>query len=155
MTTVPPQLKQATSALACVLYDGNCPLCRASVRILQKLDWLHRLDYVDVRHRDEPLLRHPLVTGAPLLEQMHVLTPAGTEIHAGFAAFRWLAWRLPLFCFLAPWLYIPGVSWLGQRVYLWISRHRFRLVPCQEGACTIQKKDGEKKMKNEERRMKI
>jgi hypothetical protein len=26
---------------------------------------------------------------------------------------------------------------LGQRLYLWVARHRFHLVPCHDGVCTI------------------
>jgi hypothetical protein len=42
---------------------------------------------------------------------------------------------------LAPLLYVPGVPALGQKLYLWIARHRFRLVPCHGGVCTIQRKE--------------
>ena len=34
-------------------------------------------------------------------------------------------------------LYIPGVPGLGQRLYLWVARNRFRLVPCHGGVCTL------------------
>ena len=114
--------------------------CRKSVQLLKSFDWLRRLEYVDVREAGQAVLQHPLVVGAPLLEQMHVLTPDNSRIYGGIAAFRWMAWRLPLFMPLAPFLYLPGVPWVGNRVYQWIARNRFRLVPCHDGACTIQKK---------------
>ena len=63
---------------------------------LRSLDWLKRLEYVDVRDASQPDLGHPLVIGAPLLEQMHVLTPDNSRMYGGFKAFRWMAWRLPL-----------------------------------------------------------
>ena len=31
-----------------VLYDGACAFCRKSIALLRKLDWLGRLDYIDV-----------------------------------------------------------------------------------------------------------
>jgi hypothetical protein len=68
---------------------------------------------------------------------MHVLTPDGRRVYHGFAALRWLAWRLPLLWPLAPLLYLPGIPSLGQRLYLWIARNRFRLVPCHGGVCTL------------------
>src|SRR5262249_15442322 len=34
---------------AVVLYDGQCPLCRRSVALLRRLDWLGRLAYADAR----------------------------------------------------------------------------------------------------------
>jgi predicted DCC family thiol-disulfide oxidoreductase YuxK len=117
-----------------VLYDGDCPLCRKSVRILRRLDWLGRLDYVNAREITAD--SDARLTDAPLLDEMHVLTPAGA-LHRGFDAFRWLAWRLPVCWSIAPLLYLPGVPWLGHRLYLWVARNRFHLVPCQGGVCEI------------------
>lgn len=126
-------------ARAQVLYDGDCAFCRKSIGLLQKLDWLKQLSYLDVRNQDNPLLKMPRIAEAPLTDEMHVLTAdAGTLLH-GFTALRWLAWRLPLLWPMAPLLYIPGIPSLGQRAYLWIARNRFRIVPCHGGLCTIQR----------------
>lgn len=119
-----------------VIYDGQCPLCLKSVALLRRLDWLGRLAYVNARDRDRlPAGAEPL-NPAALLKEMHVLTPGGRVYH-GFAALRWMAWRLPLLWPVAPLLYVPGVPWLGQRLYLWVARNRFRLVPCHGGVCTL------------------
>jgi len=123
-----------------VLFDGDCPFCRRSVALLRKLDWTKQLAYVNVRDPHEPLLRSPQIASAPLIDEMHVLTPDGRHLLHGFEAVRWLAWRLPLLWPVAPLLYIPGVPSFGQRLYLWIARNRFRLVPCHGGVCTIQRK---------------
>jgi predicted DCC family thiol-disulfide oxidoreductase YuxK len=123
-----------------VLYDGACALCRKSIGILRQLDWLGKLAYVDARDRMQPIVQQPQVAGAPLLEEMHLLTPQG-RLHRGFAAFRWLAWRLPALWPLAPVLYLPGVPWLGQRLYLRVARNRFHLVPCHDGVCEIKQPD--------------
>ena len=120
---------------ALVLYDGQCPFCRKSVELLRRLDWLGRLTYVDARGPSR-LPPGASLDPARLLEEMHVLTPERRVYH-GFAALRWLAWRLPLLWALAPLLYIPGVPALGQRLYLWVARNRFRLVPCHGGVCTL------------------
>ena len=53
---------------------------------------------------------------------------------------RWGGRRLPLLWLSAPLLYLPGVPWLGQCIYLWVARNRFNLVPCRDGVCDIQKK---------------
>ena len=122
---------------AIVLYDGACPLCQRGVRILRKLDWLGKLQFQDARDVahlppcDEPL------DPKRLLEEMHVVTPDGRRAYAGFRAFRWMAWRLPLTVLSAPLLYLPGVPWLGHRVYMWVARNRFKLVPCQDGQCAV------------------
>jgi len=120
---------------ALVLYDGDCPLCRKSVAVLQRLDWCGRLTFQDARAVDDLPLMDPPLDPVRLVEEMHLLTPDRTGIYHGFAALRWLAWRLPLLWPIAPFLIIPGIPALGQRIYLWIARHRFDLVPCQDGVC--------------------
>lgn len=120
-----------------VLYDGDCAFCRKSVGLLQRLDWLGKLEYVNVRDRSQPILQEPLIAAAPLLEQMHVLPAAGGALYGGYRAIRFLAWRLPLCWPIAPFLYLPGMTWLGQKIYLWIARNRFQIIPCEHGACSV------------------
>lgn len=133
MATVTPTTPQR----AAVLYDGHCAFCRKSVELLKRLDWFGNLRYQDARDLEHlPTSATPLEPDR-LLEEMHVLTPDGRGLYHGFTALRWLAWRLPLLWPFAPLLYLPGVPKLGQRLYLWIARNRFRLVPCHGGVCSI------------------
>ena len=37
----------------------------------------------------------------------------------------------------SPLLYLPGVPQIGQKIYLWVAKNRFRLVPCHGGVCTV------------------
>lgn len=121
---------------AVVLYDGACEFCRRSVGLLARLDWRHRLRFHSARDETLPAAGVPLDRGR-LLEEMHLLTPDRKHVHVGFGAFRWIAWWLPLTAPLAPLLYLPGVPWLGRRVYRWVARNRFGLVPCRGGACQV------------------
>lgn len=120
-----------------VLYDGLCPLCRAGVRLLKRLDWLGRLHYRDCR--DPANLPPSAVPLDPqkLLEEMHLVTPDRERVYVGFAAFRWMAWRLPPTLPFAWLLYVPGIPWLGRRAYRWVAKNRFDLVPCEDGACRV------------------
>jgi predicted DCC family thiol-disulfide oxidoreductase YuxK len=122
---------------ALVLFDGHCALCRKSVAMLRRLDWLDALGYVDVRDPEQIKRLELAVPPARLLEEMHLLRPGGGELLHGFRAFRWMAWRLPPVWFLVPLLYLPGMATLGQRAYLWVARHRFHLVPCHGGVCSL------------------
>jgi predicted DCC family thiol-disulfide oxidoreductase YuxK len=132
-----PRSVRANPNRAQVLYDGQCPLCLKSIALLRRLDWLHVLNYVNVRDPDQLAACDVIVPQGRLLEEMHLITPGGRQLLHGFNAFRWMAWRLPALWLLAPFLYIPGVPTLGQRVYLWVARNRFRLVPCHGGVCTL------------------
>ena len=122
---------------AIVLYDGQCPLCQRSVRILKRLDWFRRLVFQDAR--DVASLPECAVPLDPekLLVEMHLVTPDRQRVYAGFYAFRYMAWRLPVCWFLAPLLYLPGVPAVGQRVYLAVAKNRFNLVPCHDGQCAV------------------
>ena len=120
-----------------VLYDGACAFCCKSIELLKKLDWLGKLEYINVRDETQALLNAPPVAGAPLLEQMHVLPSDGRHLHGGYHAVRWLAWRLPLTWGAAPFLYLPGMTFVGQKLYMWIARNRFKIVPCEHGACAL------------------
>ena len=125
-----------------VLYDGLCPLCQRSVRVLKRLDWLHKLHFQDCRDTANlPASAVPLEL-KKMLEEMHVVTPDRKHAYAGFAAFRWIAWRIPVLWFFTPppLLYIPGVPWIGRKVYLWVAKNRYNLVPCKDGVCELPKR---------------
>lgn len=122
---------------AIVLYDGRCRLCLAGVRNLRRLDWLGKVAYHDCRDIDHlPPSAVPL-DPVRLLQEMHLVLPDRQRVLSGYAAFRWLAWRLPLTWATVPFLYIPGVPQLGNRAYLWIARNRYDLLPCKDGACQL------------------
>ena len=120
-----------------VRYDGYCAFWQKSEQLLRRLDWLHVLDYVDVRDTEQMKSIAVPVEADKVLEEMHVVTRDSRQPYHGFGAVRWLAWRLPLLWPVAPFLYIPGIPALGQRLYLWVARHRFQLVPCHGGVCTL------------------
>lgn len=120
-----------------VLFDGACQFCQMSVRSLKRLDWLRKLHFQDCRDTASwPKSAVPLDLNK-MLDEMHVVTPDRTRAYAGYFAFRWIAWRIPAF-FLFVWLlYIPGVPWLGNKVYKWIAKNRYNLVPCKDGVCQV------------------
>lgn len=122
---------------AVVLFDGDCPFCRKSVALLKRLDWFGRLHAQNARDTDRlPPCAEPLVLDR-MLDEMHVVPPDRTRALAGFRAFRWMAWRLPPTLPVAPFLYLPGVLWAGNRVYRWVAKNRYNLVPCPADGCPV------------------
>ena len=122
---------------AVVLYDGLCPFCQRAVRLLKRLDWLRQTHCQDCRDTAHlPPCAEPLEP-KKLLEQMHVVTPDRKHALAGYRAVRWMAWRMPLTLPIAPLLYVPGVPWLGNKLYLWVAKNRYDLVPCDDGGCRL------------------
>ncbi|HMB71075.1 MAG TPA: DUF393 domain-containing protein [bacterium] len=125
---------------ATVLFDGQCRLCRASVRTLRRLDWAGRLAYADAR--DPRVLRaHPGVDATRALQRLHLDVPdtdrRPRRVLDGFHAFRWIAGRLPALWLLWPWLWIPGAAALGTRIYDGVAGRRFLFGTCEDAACRV------------------
>jgi len=132
----PPGDRPAAAGNHWLVYDGQCPFCRASLRLLMKMDWLRRLRPIDLHTQAAQLaLRAPELTHPQLMEAMRLITPR-RKVHAGFFALRRAAWLLPPLWPVAPLLYVPGISKLGPAIYRWIAQHRYGLARCTPGdAC--------------------
>lgn len=126
-----------------VLFDGLCPFCHASIRLLKRLDWFGWLECRSFRDPENVPELHPTLSFEAMEKEMHAVSQCGKKVGKGFMAFRMIAWRLPLVVPLAPLLYLPGVGWIGQKVYLWIARNRFKLIPCKDGVCALPEKRAE------------
>jgi predicted DCC family thiol-disulfide oxidoreductase YuxK len=120
-----------------VLYDGDCPICRRTIRVLACLDLFHRLAFHDFRQLDltEYNRSHALnLTPEDLEKEMYVISRA--QAYGGFYGYRTIALALPALWPLAPWLFLPGISRLGQAVYGYAARHRLRLLTCDSSCPT-------------------
>jgi predicted DCC family thiol-disulfide oxidoreductase YuxK len=106
---------------ATIVYDGLCLLCRRSCAFLRTLDWLRRLEFVDLR--DARIVDRPDLDRARSLESIHVFFADGRR-RTGFDAVRSLLWLLLPLIPLAPFLYIPGVGVIGRRAYHRIATGR-------------------------------
>jgi predicted DCC family thiol-disulfide oxidoreductase YuxK len=141
-----------------VLYDSDCPLCTFQMKLITWLDWLNRVSLLPVKDGRAAEVA-PGLTREDLLEAIHCVTPEG-RIYRGARAIRFLGMRMPLLVPLALFLWIPGVIWVAEVVYMWISRNRLvlsRLFGCK-GACAImpeRKRDGEFEQEAREEREKL
>jgi predicted DCC family thiol-disulfide oxidoreductase YuxK len=114
-----------------VLYDGHCPLCNRTVPVLGFFDLFTRLEFLDFRRLDlaEYNRSHKLaLTIQDLDREMYVISRG--QAYIGYYGYRVLALALPAFWLLSPLLFLPGVSWVGERVYGYIARNRLALVHC-------------------------
>ncbi len=120
-----------------VLYDDQCPMCTFQMRVLSWLDWFHRLSLLPLADPRASRLA-PTVTREALLEAIHCITPEG-RIYRGARCIRFVGMRLPLLVPVALVLWLPGVIWIAEKVYQWVSRNRLvlsRLFGCKE-ACAL------------------
>jgi len=120
-----------------LLYDGDCPLCTFQMRTISWLDWLGVVSLVPIQDPRAAEIA-PDITREDLLEAIHCITPEG-KIYRGARAFRFLGLRIPLLIPLGLFLWIPGVIFIAEMVYAFISRNRLffsKIFGCK-GACAI------------------
>ena len=120
-----------------VLYDDQCPLCTFQMRVLTWLDWLNTITLLPLSHPNASQVA-PQVTREDLMEAIHCVTPE-KKIHRGARCLRFVGMRMPLLVPMALFLWIPGVIFIAEKIYQWISRNRqllSRLFGCKE-ACSI------------------
>ena len=127
-----------------VIYDGHCEFCGTQVRNLLAMDkwssvvgFTRRLAFVSL-HDARVKERFPDLSYDMLMEQMYVVTPAGTKFGGGDAV-RYLSRRLPVLWPVMPILHLPGTASLWRRCYQWIARQRYRWNKdeCENGACAV------------------
>lgn len=127
-----------------MLYDGLCGVCQQSVRLVKRLDRQQRIEYLDARDWLTVSARFPTLDREAILGLIHVISPDG-RVTVGFEGVRSLARYLSLLRWVAPLLYLPGMTWLGSRVYGWVARNRLQISkvlgwhidPCEDGVCRI------------------
>ncbi len=106
-----------------LVYDGDCGICNKTMALVDALNWSGRVNVLSTSDWDEVARRHPDLQLEDCLRDMHVVTSSGRVLTA-FDAYRALAWRLPLTVLVAPFLYLPGVRAVGQRVYRFVADRR-------------------------------
>ena len=120
-----------------VLYDGDCSLCTFQMRVITWLDWFNAVSLLPIADPRAAALA-PQLTREDLLEAIHCLTRDG-KIHRGARCLRFIGLRMPLAFPFALLLWLPGVIYLAEIGYRWISRNRHllsRVFGCKE-ACAI------------------
>ncbi|MFK5922886.1 MAG: DUF393 domain-containing protein [Verrucomicrobiota bacterium] len=126
-----------SSEVIWVLYDSDCPLCTFQMKSLTWLDWLNRIKFLPIKDPQSAKVV-PGLTREDLLEAIHCVTADG-KIYRGARCIRFLGMRLPLLVPLSLFLWIPGVIWIAEKFYMWISDNRLllsKLFGCK-GACVI------------------
>ena len=120
-----------------VLYDGDCSLCTFQSRVITWLDWFNTvslLPIADPRAGDIA----PRLTRTDLHEAIHCIAKNG-KIYRGARCLRFIGLRMPLAVPCSLLLWLPGVIYIAEIFYRWLSRNRYilsRVFGCKE-ACAI------------------
>lgn len=124
------------------IYDGKCVICNQSRRIYTALDWFRQIEWLDLHNWDEVSRRYPSLSYDTCMGQMHLVTPDG-QLLGGFPAARRTMRDLPLLVPVWLLLHLPGMNWLGDKVYRFIARNRYRVNQffgvdiCEDGVCKL------------------
>jgi predicted DCC family thiol-disulfide oxidoreductase YuxK len=120
-----------------ILYDDGCPLCTFQMRVVTWLDWFNTVSLLPISNPRAAEVA-PHLTREALLEAIHCVARDG-RIHRGARCIRFIGMRMPLGFPVALVLWFPGVIWIAEHIYMWISRNRLllsRVFGCKE-ACAI------------------
>ena len=120
-----------------VLYDGECSFCTFQIKLLTWLDWFHVLSLRPVME-ETTIELVPGLTREQLMEAIHCLSRDG-RLYRGARCIRFVGMRVPLLVPMALVLWFPGVIWIAERIYAWVSRNRYllsRLFGCKD-ACAL------------------
>ncbi len=108
-----------------LIYDGACPICRASVQRLQARVPPHALAFLPFQS-SRVLRDFPSLDPEALEESIHLVGPGG-EVSEGLDALEAVLALAPPFSWVRFFLNIPLVRPLGRRVYRWVAGNRYAL----------------------------
>jgi predicted DCC family thiol-disulfide oxidoreductase YuxK len=112
-----------------LLYDGDCPLCRAAVRRLRELDPDGRLEFL-AGGDPEVAQRFPQLTPDALDASLHLVGPQG-QVREGAEAVEGVVALLPGFRWLGTLFSLPLVRPLARAFYRFVARNRY-LLTCRD-----------------------
>lgn len=109
------------------IYDGHCVICNTTRRLISAMDWLNRVEFLDLHNRTEVETRFPALDYDKSMGEIHVIDQTG-NIFAGFYGTRRMLKSVPLGWPFWLMFYIPGVgNWLGPKFYRFIARNRYQI----------------------------
>jgi predicted DCC family thiol-disulfide oxidoreductase YuxK len=124
-----PAAPDRSSNRLTVVYDGDCGICRETVRQLARWDREDRMEFVPLSaaaHSGRPILER-LAADDRLSESVHVVDESTGRIATGGQAALALLDALPGGWLLRPWTALPPTGQVADAVYRVASRHRERL----------------------------
>lgn len=131
--SLPPSASEPTEpspGALTVLYDGDCGVCRETVRQLRRWDHVGRFEFMplqDAAGSGRPLLAE-LAAQGHLGDAVHVVDEStGHVVSGGHAALAILD-ALPGGWLLRPWASLPPTAAAADVVYRVAARHRDRLA---------------------------
>ena len=124
-----------------ILYDGLCRFCARQSRRLIALARPGLVEAVNFQ-QEGALDRFPGVTHDACMKAMHLIEPDGRISQGAEAIARAIATR-PMFRWIRPLYYLPGLHQTLDGLYAFIASNRYRLwgkttsQDCDSGTCRL------------------
>lgn len=126
------------------LYDGNCVICQGTRNVIQSLDWMNRVEFLNLHDHQAVTFRYPHLDQQAMMGEIHVVDQQG-NVFAGFEGTRRMLKEVPPGFPLWALLHLPGMMWVGSRVYRFIAKNRYRinrmlgveLTACENDVCKL------------------
>jgi predicted DCC family thiol-disulfide oxidoreductase YuxK len=116
-----PSRREAIGPSLTVIYDGDCPVCRLTIRALRILDWRRRLEFRSLQRF------RPRTPGDPsrrdLIRALHVRDGRGQWHRGGDAALS-IAGVVPILIPLSLVGRVPGLDGPVEAAYRLVADHR-------------------------------
>lgn len=120
-----------------VFYDGYCPLCRGSKKVIEKADWLNKIDFLSFR---EPgVMETYNLSGKNPERRIIGKRLPDRNTYEGIETIMEITKRVPLYWIFVPFLYIATKVGLGQWTYDFIAKRR-KIIPvgqCGKQGCPV------------------
>lgn len=128
------QFVQRFNTPVCLIWDDSCKFCERSKIIIS---------FFDIRKRVFPVGKSKRMTVPEewtkgyddnAFEKGLFVRGLGHDDRPayGFYALRRLCWCLPIGWLFLPLLYIPGIPWIGAKLYAWVAKNRKKLGGCSD-----------------------
>ena len=121
-----------------LFFDSDCPFCQLQIRLLSKLDWFNKVEFIPLKKFSESLSGVHIEENE-LNQAIHCVTPKKT-IFKGPEAIRFLAMRMPLLVPMSLIMWLPGMMFIAQKIYNLISKNRYllsKVIGCKD-SCAVE-----------------
>jgi predicted DCC family thiol-disulfide oxidoreductase YuxK len=101
-----------------IIYDGLAPTCCRNVRVLKFLDIFEQLQFQDFsqldldKYNDQHRLNLEEIV---LTDRINIISQ--DHCYRGFSGCKFIVLALPLCWILTPFIFLPGLSFLGEKLY--------------------------------------
>ena len=107
-----------------VIYDSDCGICLWTCRVLKRLDPFERLTFIG-NHESDKIPSG--IDSETVSTTVVVVDPATSSVHVEERAVYEAVKVLPFGVLAVAWLRVPGLSWLGKKLYRAIASRRLRV----------------------------